>query len=74
MLTCLNLLKKEINYHDSDEYWKTPIEDTIKWFNFLNINEYTEDIMKTKSGTIPSLLKTFAIFELRSILIKKNWT
>ena len=67
ILTYLNLLKKETNCHDSDLYWKTPIKDTIRWFTFFTITEHTTNIMKKKSGVIPSLLKEFAMFELRLI-------
>ena len=62
MLTCLNLLKKEINVHDSDLYWPKSMKDTIWWFSLLAIMENTANVMKKKSGMIPSLLKSFAVF------------
>ena len=74
MLTCINLLKKKINLHDSDLYWPTSIKDTIKWFPFLNIMEHTANIMNTKAGMTPSLLKAFEMFELRLIGDKENCT
>ena len=63
-----NLSKPPLkNCHDSVKYWPTSIKDTINWFNFLLIMEHTANIMKTKSGMITSLLKLFAMFELRLI-------
>ena len=64
MLTYITFWKK-FNRHDSYEYWPTSIKDTIHWFHFLTIMEHTENIMKTNNGLINSLLKVFAIFELR---------
>ena len=55
----------KFNFHDSDEYWPTSIKDTIQWFTFLTIMEHTENIMGTNNGLISSLLKLFAMFELR---------
>ena len=71
MLTCINLLKKEINCHDIGLYWPTSIKDTIQWFPFLDIMEHTANIMKTKNGLISSLLKVFAMFELRLLSDKE---
>ena len=66
MLTCINLLKKKIfNCHDSDDYWTTSIKDTIQWFPFPAIMEYTENITKTNNGLISSFLNVFSMFELR---------
>ena len=57
MLTCINhLKKKEINCHDSDFYWPTPINDTIEWFPFPVAMEYTANVIKTNKGIIFSLL------------------
>ena len=39
----------------------------MQWFPFLNIMEHTENILKPNKGLIPSLLKVFAIFQLRLI-------
>ena len=64
MLTCINLLKiNKFNRHDSEDYWPTSTKDTIQWSTFLTIMERTANI--TKKGLISSLLKVFAIFELR---------
>ena len=65
MLTCIKLLKKKLNRHDSDSYWPTSIKDTINWFPFLTIMEHTANITKTNRGLILSLFKVFAMFEFR---------
>ena len=65
MLACINLLIKVIDRHDSNLYWPTKIKDTIQWFTFLTIMEYTANILKPNKGLIPSFLKLFAMFELR---------
>ena len=67
ILTCLNLLKKEIDCHDSDLYWPTTIKYTIWWFPFTTIMEHTANILKPKQGLITSLLRLFYMFELRLI-------
>ena len=59
--------KKEIYCHNTNLYWPTSIEDTNEWFSFLNIMEHTENILKPKQGIVASLLKVFAIIELRLI-------
>ena len=65
MLTSINLLiKKKYNHHDSDLYWSTSIKDTIQWFPFLTIMEYTENIIKPNKGLITSLLSFFSVFQL----------
>ena len=75
MLTCINLLKKkEIDRHDSDLYWPTSIKDTINWFPFPTIMEHSANTIKRNKGKIPSLLKSFAIFEFRLISDKEKWT
>ena len=56
--------KKEIDRHDSDLYWPTTIEDTIKYFPFITIMEHTANILNLNKGIITSLLKVFAMFEL----------
>ena len=40
--------KKKFNRRDSDDYWSTPIKETIQWFPFLTFMEHTENIMKKK--------------------------
>ena len=60
-------IKRKFNCHDSDSYWPISIKDTIDWFPFLAIMEYTANLMKTNKGIILSLLKVFAMFELRLI-------
>ena len=65
VLTCINFLKKESNCHDSEEYCKTSIKETIEWFPFLTIMSNTANIMENNNGLISSLLKVFYMFELR---------
>ena len=65
MLTCINLLLKKIDRHDSDLYWPTSIKYTIQWFPFLTIIKHTANILKPNKGPIPSLLKVFDMFQLR---------
>ena len=48
-------------------YWPTSIKDTIEWFNFRIIMKRTANILKPNKGIIRSLLKVFAMFELRLI-------
>ena len=67
MLTCINLLKNKFNGHDSELYWPTSIKDTADWFPFLAIMEHTTNIMENNNGLISSLLRVFAMFELRLI-------
>ena len=59
--------KKEIDRHDSNLYWPTSIKDTMQWFPFLTIMEHTANILNPNKGIIPSLLKVFAMFQLRII-------
>ena len=68
MLTCLDLIiKNKFNRHDSNLYWPISIKDTIQCFYFLTIMEHTANIINPNKGLIPSLLKVFAMFELRLI-------
>ena len=65
MTTFINLLKKKkFNRIDSNNYWPKSKQETIQWFPFLTIMEYTTNIMKTNNGLISSLLKVFSMFEL----------
>ena len=64
MLTCINLLKKQINRHDSDLYWPTTVKDTIKWFPFLTIMKHAANSLKPNKGIIASLSKIFEMSEL----------
>ena len=57
--------KIKIDCHDSKLYWPTSIKDTIHWFPFLTIIDHTENTLKTNKGIITSLLKLFAMFQLR---------
>ena len=58
--------KKEIDRHDSNLYCPTSIKETIKWFKFLTIIEHTGNIINPNKGLITSLLKVFAMLQLRS--------
>ena len=55
--------KKEIDPHDSNYYWPTPIKETIHWFTFFSIMEHTAIILEPNKPLIPSLLKAFAMFK-----------
>ena len=57
--------KKEIDRHDSDLYWPISIKDTIQWFTFITIMEHDANILKPKKRLIHSLIKLFAMFQLR---------
>ena len=57
--------KKKINRVDSGEHWPTSIKETIQWFPFLTIMEHTANKMENNNGLISSLLKVFAMFEIR---------
>ena len=59
--------KNKIYRHDSNLYWPNTIKDTIQWYPFLTIMEHTANILKPKQGLLNSLLKVFAMFELRLI-------
>ena len=39
----------------------------MEWFTFITIMEHTANIMTPNKGIINSLLKSFAMFELRLI-------
>ena len=62
--------KNGINHHDSDLFCSTSIKDKMEWFPFLTIMEHTANIMNPNKGIITSLLKSFAMFELRLIVDK----
>ena len=65
MLTYINLLKKINSIVIIVTSWPTTIKYTVQWFCFLTILEHTAKIMDTNNGLISSLLKVFAMFELR---------
>ena len=56
--------KKKFNGYDIDDYWPTSMKETIQWFTFIAIMEYTANIMEKDNGLISSLLNVFAMFEL----------
>ena len=57
--------KKDIDRYDSDLYRPTSIKDTIQWFPVLVIMKHIANILNQNNGIITSLLKFFAMFELR---------
>ena len=57
--------KKDIDRYDSDLYRPTSIKDTIQWFPVLVIMKHIANILNPNNGIITSLLKFFAMFELR---------
>ena len=57
--------KKKCNRVDSDEHWPTSRKKKIQWFPFLTIMEHTANKMKENIGLKSSLLKMFAMFEIR---------
>ena len=59
--------KKEIDRHDSDFYCPTSIKDTNHWFPFHTTMEHTANILNPIKGLITSLIRVFAMFELRLI-------
>ena len=48
------------------------MKDTINWFTFLTIIENNANIRKPNKGLTPSLLKVFAMFQLRLFYDKHN--
>ena len=56
--------KKKLHCVDSGDYWPTSIKETIQRSTFLTIMEYTANIME-KNEVISSLLRMFAMFEIR---------
>ena len=57
--------KNEFKRHDGEYYWPKSIKETIQWFPFITIMEHTANITKKNNRLISSLLKAFAMFELR---------
>ena len=57
--------KKEIGCNSRNLHCPTSIKDTIQFFPFLTIIEHTANIIKPNKGIITSLLKVFAMFQLR---------
>ena len=57
--------KNKIYRVDSGEHWPTSIKETIQWFPFLTIMKNTANKMEKNNGLISSLLKVFAMFEMR---------
>ena len=64
--------KKEIYFHDINLYWKTSIKDTIQWFHFIAIIEHTANNLEQNKALVTSLLKVFAMFQLRLFYGKQH--
>ena len=57
--------KKKMNCVDNQKHWPASIKETIQWFPFLTITEYTANKMQDDKRLISSLLKMFSMFEIR---------
>ena len=57
--------KKIFNCVDTVNHWPTSIKKKIQLFPFPTIMEHTANKMKANNGLISSLLKIFAMFEIR---------
>ena len=55
----------KIHRVDSGEHQPISIKKTIQWFPFLTIMEHTANNMENNNTLISSLLKVFAMFEIR---------
>ena len=64
--------KKEIDRHDSNLYWLTSMKDKIQWYPFLTVMKHTANILNPNKGLITLLLKVFAIFQLRLLMINRT--
>ena len=56
--------KKQINRIDEFEHWPESIKSTLQWFPFLEIMEYTGNVIQDDSHLTSSLLKIFSLFEI----------
>ena len=45
--------KKEMDIHDSLDYWPKIIKDGINWLSFLDIMEYTADMIENDIIILP---------------------
>ena len=57
--------KKKFNLVDNHKHWPAAIKNKIQWFSFPTIMEHTGNKMQEDKGLISSLLKMFAMFEIR---------
>ena len=57
--------KKIFVLHDHEDYWPTDIKNTINWFPFDNIIENIAIHMNMDVEYILSLLKLFAMFQIK---------
>ena len=58
------LKKKKLHRVDSGDYWPTSIKEKIQWIPLLPLLNILQILWKN-NGLISSLLKVFAMFELR---------
>ena len=64
--------KKEINCHDIKNYRSKRIIGKIQLFPFISIMEHTSSIIETYISLLPSLLKVFFMFQIRSLYHEHN--
>ena len=53
--------KGKVDRHDRNLYCPITIKDTIEWFPFSTIMEYTANILNSNKGLITSLLGLFRV-------------
>ena len=57
--------KEKFNRFDNHKHWPASIKNKMQWFPFLTIMGHTANKMQENNGLILSLLKMFAMFEIR---------
>ena len=55
---------KEIDCHDSLDYWTTSIKEGINWASFLDIVEYTAEGTEDEITLLLSLLKIISMIQI----------
>ena len=55
------------NRIDDFEHWPESIKSTPQWFPFLEMIEYTGNVMQDDTHLTSSLVKMFSLFEIRLI-------
>ena len=58
-------IKKKIDPNDKTEYWTKIIMESLNWLTFLDIMDFTEDRIENDKNLLPSLLKTFTMFNIK---------
>ena len=72
MIQRMKKITANMNRSDRKTYCPISIKETIQWFPFCSIAENTEGIIETYISLIPSLLKIFAMFQIRLFHFKHN--